>query len=170
MLRHCLLLLSLLLPAATSFAATNGELPPPPLRISLKLSWNDHGAAAQRRLSLQDIEALPRHSLTLALPREMGIEGTHTWEGVALSDLVASSGQAVSELKVMALNDYSMTIPVDDLKRFNPLLAYRRDGNPISVREKGPFIVIYPFDRFPELNAQLYLNRSVWQVDEIILD
>ena len=35
------------------------------------------------------------------------------------------------------------------------------------VREKGPMMLIYPFDAYPELHAQQYLNRSIWQLHAI---
>lgn len=39
----------------------------------------------------------------------------------------------------------------------------------LSVREKGPMMLIYPFDTYPELHAQQYLNRSIWQIHAITI-
>ena len=33
----------------------------------------------------------------------------------------------------------------------------------MSVRDKGPIFVIYPFDEAPELYNETYFGRSVWQ-------
>ena len=37
----------------------------------------------------------------------------------------------------------------------------------MSVRDKGPLFVIYPFDEAPELNNETYYGRSAWQVKSI---
>lgn len=161
-----LLLCLLLSPLASTHALQDDGAP----YGALKLGWmEDRGLLAGTQLSLADLDALPQASLTLALPEALGIAGQHTWSGVPLRDLVASSGRQANSLRITALNDYSVTVPASDLRRFDPILAYRRDGQFISVRDKGPFILIYPFNRHAELNQQIYLNRSIWQIDEIAL-
>lgn len=139
-------------------------------KIVLKLSWlDDQGNAVGKGFSLSDIENLPQTSITLELPESVGIAGEHVWQGTPLSSLVALSGRKTDTLKIAALNGYSVSVPVKDIDRYNPTLVYRRDGMLISVREKGPFLLIYPFDKFSELNQQIYLNRLVWQINEITL-
>lgn len=139
-------------------------------RIILKLSWrDDQGQTVDKNFSLADIERMPQTALALTLPEAVGIAGTHAWQGVTVSSLIALSGRKPHSLKVAALNGYSVSVPVEDIQRFNPILSFRRDGALISVREKGPFLLIYPFNTFPELNQQIYLNRLVWQVNEITL-
>ena len=39
----------------------------------------------------------------------------------------------------------------------------------MSVRDKGPLILIYPFDSHPSLRAQMHFNRSIWQVNGLSL-
>ncbi len=63
-----------------------------------------------------------------------------------------------------ALNDYSTTIPFADLAQFKPILALKRDGSYLPVRDKGPLFVVYPYDSDPELKQQKYYGRSAWQV------
>jgi hypothetical protein len=46
----------------------------------------------------------------------------------------------------------------------------KRDGNFITVREKGPLFIIYPYDSDPQLQSQTYYTRSAWQVSEIIVE
>jgi hypothetical protein len=50
------------------------------------------------------------------------------------------------------------------LKQFDVLLAFKADGEYMSVREKGPLFVIYPFDRFPDIRNELYYSRAIWQL------
>jgi hypothetical protein len=138
--------------------------------VILRLGWlDDHGQFVDKELSLSDLDTMPKTSITLELPESLDMTGEHSWQGVSLSSLIALSGRRADSLKVTALDGYSIIVPGNDIERFNPTLAYRRDGMLISVLDKGPLTLIYPFDKFPELNRQVYLNRVVWQVNAITL-
>ena len=63
-----------------------------------------------------------------------------------------------------ALNDYETKIPVSDFETFDVLLALKRDGEYMPVRDKGPLFVIYPYDSDPSLKSQKYYSRSAWQL------
>lgn len=92
-----------------------------------------------------------------------------TFEGVpmaALMDAVQADGQTVTAL---ALNDYTTDIPVSDFARFDVLLALKRDGAYMSVRDKGPLFIVYPFNRHQELQSRRYYSRSAWQVAELVV-
>ncbi|MHB2170123.1 putative pterin-binding protein [Alsobacter sp. R-9] len=84
--------------------------------------------------------------------------------GSAILDAVGARGQT---LRIVALNDYAAEIPVEDFKKWPVILATKLDGKPMSVREKGPLFVIYPFDADASLFNEKYFNRSVWQVKSI---
>jgi hypothetical protein len=47
------------------------------------------------------------------------------------------------------------------------ILAIKRNGEYMSVRDKGPLFVIYPYDSSPDLKSQTYYARSAWQVAKI---
>lgn len=114
------------------------------------------------------LEKLPAKEIVTVLPAALGMPGEHRWRGVPLRLLVERLGGGEhSAVRLMALNDYAIQIPWSDLVRYDPILAYRRDGQPISIREKGPLIVIYPFAGNPQLQSQDYLNRTIWQVNAI---
>lgn len=84
--------------------------------------------------------------------------------GSALLDAVGATG---ATLKVTALNDYSAEVPAADLREHPVILATTLDGKPMSVREKGPLFLIYPFAEEPDLYNETYFNRSVWQIARI---
>jgi hypothetical protein len=50
------------------------------------------------------------------------------------------------------------------------IVAHRIDGQPIPVRERGPFFVIYPFDQAPELRNARYYQRSIWQLEAVEIE
>jgi hypothetical protein len=66
---------------------------------------------------------------------------------------VAASGNTVQAL---ALNDYSTDIPMEDFEKYNVILALKRDGEYMPVRDKGPLFVVYPYDSNPELRSQKF--------------
>jgi hypothetical protein len=49
------------------------------------------------------------------------------------------------------------------------MVAYRLDDQPMTVREKGPLVIIYPFDARPGLRDAVYYSRAVWQLRRLEL-
>ena len=94
----------------------------------------------------------------------------HSWEGVRFKRLLGAHQISGRPLRVKALNDYVAVIPWSDIEQFDPLLAWHRDSRPIAVRDKGPLLVIYPFATHAELKRSEYTDRSVWHVNEIIVE
>ncbi|ENY7400460.1 hypothetical protein ACF1N6_004506, partial [Vibrio vulnificus] len=83
------------------------------------------------------------------------------------SDLLSYVGAKGSELIVIAWDDYVATIPIEDVTNYPVILATHENGNIMTIDDKGPLFVVYPFSDNPELRFDLYYNRSVWQVREI---
>ena len=74
-----------------------------------------------------------------------------------------------SRLIIRALNDYAPEVPVIDAVDFDTILAIDMNGEPMTVRNKGPLFLIYPFDTNPDLYNEKYFSRSVWQIKEIVV-
>jgi len=110
------------------------------------------------------LEAIPSRQGTMETP---WTEGKVTFEGPLGSALLDAVGAKGTKLRVTAINDYVSEIPVEDFRKHAVILATRKDGKPMSVREKGPLFVIYPFDLDPTLYNEVYFGRSVWQVKAI---
>ena len=94
-------------------------------------------------------------------------DGPQSFEGVALDDLMAALGVEGGTLRATAINDYSIEIPVSDAVEGGPILAYRRDGRAMSIRDKGPLWVVYPYDENADYRTEVVYSRSVWQLDRI---
>lgn len=146
--------------------ATADTLPQPEGRVILTISGavtqtNAEGAA---RFDQAMIEALPQRETRTTTP---WFEGPQTFTGPLLSDLMAAAGASGSVLRVVAVNDYAASMPWADIEGFPVILAIRHNGQPMSVRDKGPLFVMYPFDEHPELVNELFFSRSVWQVAAI---
>ena len=83
--------------------------------------------------------------------------------------LLNSVGAFGNQIVVVALNDYTTQIPVADFQEFDVLLALKRDGTYMPVRDKGPLFIVYPYDSRSELRQQKYYSRSAWQVAKLIV-
>lgn len=94
-------------------------------------------------------------------------DGVQTFEGVELATLLAALGAEGTVLRAIAHNDYAVDIPVSDAVAGGPVVAYLRNGAAMSMRDKGPLWVIYPFDSKPEYQSELIYSRSIWQLDRI---
>lgn len=92
--------------------------------------------------------------------------GKVTFSGPLLRAILDEAGAEGGKMTVKALNDYAVDVPMEDAK-FDTILATTMDGKPMSVRDKGPLFLIYPFDSNPELYNEKYFSRSVWQIKEI---
>lgn len=125
---------------------------------------------APQACDLKGLEQLPAREITTTLPAALGLAGEHRWRGISLRQLVERLGGGEhSQILLTALNDYAIEIPWHDLERYDPILAYSRDGERMGIRDKGPLILIYPFGTHPQLQGQDYINRSIWQVHAVTL-
>jgi hypothetical protein len=66
-----------------------------------------------------------------------------------------------------AINDYMIEVPVSDAVEGGPIIAFEMDGKPMSVRDKGPLWLIYPFDSNPDYQTEVFYSRSIWQLNRI---
>jgi len=164
---------SLLWTSVTCLAADIGPRPSPLCPQAAGMHLLRLVATGPNRQAVCDItglQALPQRDLVTSLPPSLGQAGAHHWLGVSLRLLAERMGGGPgSVLQLTALNDYAVTVPWSDLVRYDPIVAYLRNGMTLSVREKGPMMLIYPFDAHPELHAQQYLNRSIWQIHAITI-
>jgi len=97
-------------------------------------------------------------------------EGVSEFEGVKLSKLVELLGVEMGDLVAFAINDYSVKIPVTDAYDYEPIVAYKRNGAFMTVRDKGPLWVIYPYDLDPATNTELIYSRSIWQLNRLVVE
>jgi hypothetical protein len=107
------------------------------------------------------LERLPQHSFVTRTP---WYQMPRKFTGPLLRDVLAAAGAQGSNLRAIALNDYRVDLPFDDVQRHDVLLARLLDDKPLAVRDKGPLFIIYPFDSKVELRSTVYYSRSAWQL------
>jgi hypothetical protein len=70
---------------------------------------------------------------------------------------------------LVALNDYKISVPNEDFKKYKPIIAIKQDGEFMSVRDKGPFWLIYPLSSKPDINNTDFHAKMIWQIRDIHL-
>jgi len=134
----------------------------PILRISGKITTFNQGSEALFDLAM--LEALGSETMRTRTP---WYDQAVVFQGVLMRKLLEVVGAYGDSLMVIALNDYACQIPAGDFTRFPVLLAYKRNGQPMPISDKGPLFIVYPYDSDPELQSQKYYSRSPWQVAKI---
>ncbi len=116
-------------------------------------------------LTMKDLQAMPQ---TRFQTETVWTEGKQEFTGVSLAELVKRMEFGPGMLEAWAINDYLAEIPVTDARPEGPIIAYLRNGSPMSVREKGPLWVIYPYDSDPAYQREEIYVRSVWQLNRLV--
>jgi hypothetical protein len=147
--------------SASELAPPSGEVI---LTVSGKIGTTNAEGTAQFDRALLD--SLPQHSFATST---IWTEGTNTYSGVLLKDLLAAVGATGSSVSATALNDYQISFPAAEIGEDAPLVAYLVDGEPMSVRDKGPLWLIFPFDTNAAYRTEATYARSIWQMDRIEL-
>ena len=160
------ILAALLLSMAAASTAGAGQLETPAGDVILTVTGNvdntNRSGAAVFDMTM--LEALAGRSATMETP---WTTGETSFDGPLLRAVIEAAGGHGKRLLVKALNDYTAEVPIEDATAYETILALKMNGAPMSVRDKGPLFLIYPFDKHPELYNEKYFSRSVWQIREI---
>ena len=129
--------------------------------LSVSGSIRHTNQAGKALYDMAMLEGLPQKSFTTQTPWDK--EPLH-FSGPQLRDVLALAGASGTRIKASALNDYQVSIPIEDAQRFDVIVALRMNGQPMPVRTRGPLFIIYPFDARAELRSYRYYERSIWQL------
>ncbi|MBE1281863.1 MAG: oxidoreductase [Rhodobacteraceae bacterium] len=94
-------------------------------------------------------------------------DGMQSFTGVELDDLLDAIGANGSVLRASAVNDYAVDIPASDAQDGGPIVAFLNNGERMSLRNKGPLWIVYPYDSKLEYQSELIFSRSIWQLNRI---
>jgi len=152
-------------PAQTAQTAPTA-LPAPtgPVVLSIDGRVLRRNAPDRADFDMAMIAALPQRSFEAPTP---WYAQARRFTGPLLRDLLHEARATGSTLRLAALNDYRVDMPVEDTQRFGVIVARLLDGQPMAVREKGPLFIVYPFHEVPALRSATYYGRSAWQLRTI---
>lgn len=161
----------LLLAATLALVATAPRAEPPALPalsgpVMLTISGLDPASFQDGTLQMDlgRLESLGLHALETS---SIWTDGVHRYEGVLLHSLIQALDIGEARLRLHALNDYKVELPASEATEEAPLLSFRVDGALLSVRDKGPIWLIYPFDSDAAYRTDTIFSRSIWQLDRI---
>jgi len=155
-----------LLALAAVTPATADGLPEPSGQVLLSVGGAIAvtNAPGEARFDRAMLEAMP---VTGFETGTIWTDGRSSFAGVALSDLLAALGAEGRVLRATALNDYSVEIPAADAVPGGPIVAYHLDGAEMSVRDKGPLWIVYPYDSAAAYRSETIYSRSIWQLHRL---
>lgn len=133
--------------------------------LTVRAKQLDHpNADGSAQFDMAMLESLVGRTGTMETP---WTEGKVEFSGPLLRSVLEAAGAHGTKIKVVALNDYAAEVPAEDASDIDTMLATRMDGKPMSVRDKGPLFLVYPFDKDSSLYNEKYFSRSVWQISTI---
>lgn len=115
-------------------------------------------------LSLDALDALDQIAFTTTT---IWTDGKTRFSGVSLKALLTHLGAQGNTVEMVALNDYAVTMPVAELEDGAPMIATRMNGDTMSVRDKGPYWVVFPYDSDPKYSTETNYSRSIWQLNRL---
>lgn len=156
------LLATIALCALVPLPAVADPLPPPEGEVLLTVSGAGSGDSVPLDLAL--LQSLPQ---TTYETETIWTVGTQTFTGVTLKALMERLDGTGKGLRAHAINNYAIDIPWADVADGSALIAHHRNGATMSVREKGPLWLVYPYDSDARFRQETYHARSIWQLDRI---
>jgi hypothetical protein len=134
------------------------------------LTVEDHSfqspVAHQYHFTLSQLTSLPVQQIKTENP---WYSGEHVYTGFDIQTLLDQVGVSATQIKITALNNYATEIPIEDFLDYGAIFATHIDGKQLTIRNRGPLMVIYPFTDFPQIKNETYYGRSIWQIRVIEL-
>lgn len=149
---------------AQGTAKRKDPVPQPGKKVVLTVIGAAHGKSFKF-----DLPSLEKLGLIRYTSKNIWYDKPVTYEGVLGSQLLDFIGvpTGATKMKMRALNDYVVEIPIEDFRRWPVMLALKLNGKYMSIREKGPIWVVYPNHLHPELLSRSYQGKWIWQLVEI---
>lgn len=115
-------------------------------------------------LELHALDEMPQVEFTTST---IWTDGPVTFSGVPLKTVLGELAEGGSTLEMVALNDYKVTMPLDQLEDGVPIVATRMNGETMAVRDKGPYWVVFPYDSDSKYQSETVYAWSIWQLNRL---
>ncbi|MDE0588861.1 molybdopterin-dependent oxidoreductase [Halocynthiibacter sp. C4] len=135
------------------------------LTVSGRAQSTDQGENAS--FSITSLRALPSESFKTST---VWTEGILEFKGVSLSVVLDETGLSGSRLFATAANDYNVEISIPEPGSKYPIIAYELNGKPMSLREKGPLWIVFPYDHSKDYQLKTIYAESVWQLESLTFE
>lgn len=162
-LRACVLA-ALMIPTVALAELTDLATPKDRVVLTVTGAVSQTNGDGMAQFDMEMLKALPATEFSTAT---IWTKGTLTFTGVSLKALMEHVGADGGALRGYAINDYSVDIPADDATADSAIIAYAVDGSAMSVRDKGPLWIVYPYDSSSSFRTEVVYSRSIWQLNRI---
>ena len=95
--------------------------------------------------------------------------GPQRFAGPTLTSVLNAVSAQGAVIRATAINDYSVTIPVEHAAQHDVILAMDHNGTPMRVRDKGPIWIVYPQSE-REAEKKTFDGEMVWQLVELRIE
>jgi len=154
--------------ALTPFSVAAQSLDTPTGEVLLTVS-GDIAITNGEGVALFDRDMLAALSPVTFTTSTIWTDGAQEFTGVPLNALLEVLQIGEATLNATAINDYAVEIPTSDAVEGGPIIAYLNNGEPMSIRDKGPLWVVYPYDSNDDYQTETIYSRSIWQLDRIVV-
>ena len=141
--------------------------PTGPVLLTVSGLISQHNGPNVAEFDLAMLNALPESQIVTKTPWH---SAPAKFSGPALKTILNTVDSKGKSFRLTAQDRYEASIPIEDLDNFGPVLALRMDGKNLSVRSRGPVLLMYPFDSYPQIDTDIYYGRSVWQLIHIVVE
>lgn len=123
----------------------------------------------QSPVVLTDHEIITQFESTTFETQLPWFENRKSFTGIKVTDLIEFYQLTdVGSISFLGLNDYMSTSQINDIRRYQPIIAYEIEHEKIKVRNKGPYWLIFDLEKYPEIDDISFHSQMVWQIKEII--
>lgn len=131
--------------------------------IELRL-LGDVSSSGGVMLTDDDLLALPQVSFDT---ETIWTAGVKTFSGPSVAAVLAFAGAGPGDLRLEAVNGYSVNMARSMVGANAPIIANRIDGAPFARRQKGPLWIMFPFSSDEAFRTEITYTASVWQLNQI---
>ncbi len=143
-----------------------GLLPAPTgetiLSVTGKIQHTQDGDSAN--FDLDALKALDSDSFDL---QTRWSNKNHTYYGPLLTAILDKVGATGKLIHLIALDDYIVKIDRRYIEKYQPIIAWAKDGKKMLVRDKGPLRLMLPHHKYPELTTEEHSGNMIWQLRRI---
>lgn len=128
---------------------------------SLKIMGSD--GTYLKTFDREALEALGMHSIKTKTPWTNGV--TH-FEGVKVKDVLEKAGISAKPITAMSFDDYAISIPAKFIDEYDPIIASRMNGQVMTMKDKGPYWIMFDLDNVSGETEIELRAFSVWHLVE----
>ena len=130
----------------------------------IPLQVTDTDTETTVEFNMEQLDAMPQVSFTTST---IWTDGDVVFSGVPLSLVLGAAADQGTTVEMVALNDYKVDMPISAIDESTPIVATRMNGEVMSVRDKGPYWVVFPYDDDPRYQTETIYSYSIWQLNRL---